>query len=44
MQNEPTTQQKKDIKVIAKFTEVWCAGQHHSNQQPVTVHQGLQPF
>ena len=44
MQSEPTVQQTKDIKVIAKFTEVWCAGQHHNDRQPVTVHQGLQPF
>lgn len=44
MQSEPTVQQVKDIKVIAKFTEVWCAGQRHNDRQPVTVHQGLQPF
>ena len=44
MQSEPTVQQTNDIKIIARFTEVWCAGQHHDNRQPVTVHPGLQPF
>jgi len=44
MQNEPTAQQAKDIKVIAKFTEVWCAGQQHSGQQATTVYPGIQPL
>ena len=44
MQNRLSAQQTKDIKVIAKFTEVWCLGQHHSGQQPVIVYPGMKPF
>ncbi|MDK9718624.1 MAG: nitrous oxide-stimulated promoter family protein [Trichlorobacter sp.] len=44
MHKEPTAQQAKDIKVIARFTEVWCAGQLHSNQQQITVYPGMQPL
>ncbi|SJZ35145.1 Nitrous oxide-stimulated promoter [Trichlorobacter thiogenes] len=44
MQNEPTAQQLKDIKIIAKFTEVWCVGQQHSGQQPVAAYPELQPL
>lgn len=44
MQTEPTGQQVKDIKVIARFTEVWCAGQHHDGKQPLTVCPGVPPL
>lgn len=44
MQSEPTAQQKKDITILAKFTEVWCAGQQHSGQQQITVYQRMQPL
>ncbi len=32
-----TRQIEKELKVIGRFTEVWCAGHHHGGQQPVTI-------
>ena len=37
MQNEPTAQQTRDLKVIARFTEVWCAGQRHTDRRQHTL-------
>ncbi|ACD97152.1 nitrous oxide-stimulated promoter family protein [Trichlorobacter lovleyi] len=44
MKNEPTAQQTRDIKVIAGFTEVWCAGQQHTSRQQHTLLQGMPPL
>lgn len=38
-----THEQRKDIRVLRKFTEVWCHGQHHSPRRPCSLPGGMQP-
>lgn len=32
-----TKQIEKDLKVIGRFTEVWCIGHRHLDRQPVSI-------
>ncbi|CAH2030361.1 nitrous oxide-stimulated promoter family protein [Trichlorobacter ammonificans] len=41
--NGLTRHQYKDIKIIARFTQVWCAGHQHSSRQPYPLPGGLHP-
>lgn len=39
-----TRQMQKDLSVIGRFTEVWCAGHQHTGRQPVRFVEGGKPF
>lgn len=39
-----TAQIKKDLQVIARFTEVWCGGHQHTGRQPVVLPGGGRSF
>jgi hypothetical protein len=41
MQNRINQQQAKDIQVVARFTEVWCAGHGHTDRQTFPLPGGL---
>lgn len=38
-----TGRQLKDIRIIAKFTQVWCAGHDHTHRQSLHLPEGLKP-
>lgn len=41
--NSPTRHQRKDIRIIARFTEVWCKGHHHAGRRSHLLPEGLDP-
>lgn len=38
-----TPHQSKDIRIIARFTQVWCKGHRHENRQTFPLPDGLKP-
>lgn len=39
-----TRQMQKDLRVIGRFTEVWCDGHRHGDRQPMVVPGGHRPL
>jgi hypothetical protein len=39
-----TRNQRADIRIIGKFTEVWCKGHDHADRKPFALPDGLQPI
>jgi len=38
-----TGRQIKDIRIISRFTQVWCVGHDHIGRQPLQLPGGLKP-
>ena len=43
MESSLTTQQAKDIKLLARFTQVWCSGHQHQGRTVFPLPDGIRP-